>query len=839
MVKMAGKRTATEERLHSVERIHYLLARLGWIWPLIVFMALLVFAAAVYLLQVRPQAQAVSSWRVNAAALETRKNVEKLIADIEQALLATQEWSRDGLLGVSDPAAFNRLLVPLIGKWPVSAVQLADDEGRAVLLLKTAEGWANRITDVPKLGQQQRWLRWNNARTQVGEEWKKEDWDPRQRPWYTVAMVVPELQVVWMAPHVLQVGDEAVISASVRWYDIRGHQWVLSFSIELVGLSRLIAPHLAGENALVALLTADGKLLGLSRHPLFATPETTRQSLLQEPAKLGLPVLDSVYRLSLRQKAVRDGDGVQRMVVSAEEAGDGQEWLASAMTFSAGDQPLRVVALAPAADASALSLQRGIVLAAFIAVIGLVSVLAGQFLARPVRLVLTRLFARLEEKRGEAENQVERRNTVASITARMQQAQTPDELASSLLGELAPRLQLGQAMFCLWQETEGQLRVVATYGADEAGLDARRTGGLPAAHGGLFGQCVRDRRLILLNNPDASYLRIRSGLGDAGPAVIVLFPVQYGGRLFAAMELASLREFSEEDRLLLTDLEPIIALNLDILLRAERTSELLAQTAATEERYRLILGAVADGIWGTDAGGRTGFVNRTALEMLGLTEGEAVGQEMHALVHSRYSDGRDYPAEACPIRLTAMDGMPRTVDDEVFWHKDGRPVHVEYTTTAIHRQDEIVGVVVVFRDIGGRKAVEESMKENEALLWQIVEDSPAAAAIVTEDGRVLRCNRRFLEILDVAPDYFDTHRMAESWEHPEQRAVFVEQLQQRGVMRNHEARFRRGDGTLITVILNSRWVAQGGQRLLLSWVTEAPPSPVTGRAEPNRTGGSA
>lgn len=838
MLKMAGKKAAGDERVHSVERIHRLLSRLGWIWPLIVLMALVTFAAAVHLLQARPQAQANTLWRVHAAARETQEHVEQLIADIEQALSTTQEWSRDGLLGVSDPAAFNRLLIPLIRKWPVSAVQLANDEGQAILLLRTAEGWANRITDVPKLGQQQRWLRWKDASTRLGEEWKKEDWDPRQRPWYTGVMVVPELKAVWMAPHALQGNDEAVISASVRWYDVRGHQWVVSFSIDLVGLSRLVAQHSAGENGMVALLTADNKLLGLSRHPLFAAPETIRQSLLQEPEKLGLKVLDRVLRLFLRQGTASEGESAQRLIVSADDSGDGQEWLVSARMFSAGSQALRIVALVPAAEASALSMRRGFALAALMVVIGLLSVFAGHMLARPVRLLLTRLFARLEEKRGEAESQVERRNTVAAITARMQRAQNPDELGYSLLCELAPRLELGQGIFCLWDESSGQLSVAASYAGDEGGMEAQQTGGVPAAHGGLLGQCARDRRLIVVRDPGADYIRIRSGLGDAVPASIVLFPVQYGGRLYAVMELAGLREFSEDDRMLLADLEPIIALNLDILLRAERTSDLLAQTAANEERHRLILGAVADGIWGLDADGCTGFVNHTALEMLGFTEEEVVGRDMHALVHARYPDGRDYPAEDCPISLTALDGAPRTVDDEVFWHKDGRPVHVEYTTTAVHRLDEIVGVVVVFRDIGGRRAAEQSIKESEALLWQIVEDSPAAAAIVTEDGRVLRCNRRFLEILNVAPDYFDTHRMAESWEHPEERAVFVEQLKQKGIMRNHEARLRRGDGTPIPVVLNSRWVVQGRQRLLLSWMTEAAQSDARGQAVTKDAGGA-
>jgi len=819
VVKMAGKRTAADDRLHSVERIHQLLSRLGWIWPLIVLLALLTFAVGGYLLQARPQARSATMWRVQATAGEVHGHAGRVISDLEQALLTSQEWSRDGLLGVGDPSGFNRLLVPQIGKWPVSSVQLANDEGRAMLLLRTADGWANRITDVPRQGQQHRWLYWKDNRTLVSEEWKKEDWDPRQRPWYTGVLVVPELQAVWTAPYVPQVNGDVVISVSVRWYDPRGHQWVLSFSIDLVGLSRVVAAQdFPEERGQVALLTMDGKLLSLSRHPLFARTETIRHSLLQEPGKLDLHVLDNVVRQAARHRAGNDAEGSQQLVVSAAESGDGREWLASVKTLAAGRQLFRVVAMAPAAEMAGLPARRGLLLATLIVVIGALSVLGGYMLTRPVRLTLTRLFARLEEKRGQAESQVERRNTVAAITARMQRAQSPDDLASSLLSELAPRLQLGQAVFCLWEESAGRLSVAATYAGGGGG---EGEGGLiQAASGGLLEQCARDRRAIVVREPGADYMRVRSGLGDAAPAAIVLLPVQYGGRLFAVMELASMREFSEEDRLLLADLEAIIALNLDILLRAERTAELLAQTAANEERHRLILGAVADGIWGTDADGRTGFVNRTALEMLGFSEGDVVGKDMHALVHARYPNGGEYPASACPINLTARDGQPRTVDDEVFWHKDGRAVHVEYTTTAVHRQDEIVGVVVVFRDIGGRKAAERSMRESEALLWQILEDSPAAAAIVTEDGRLLRYNKRLLEGLGATPDYFETHRMSEFWERPEERDAFVEQLKTLGVIRDYRTRFRRADGGIVPVVLNSRWVVQGSQRLLLSWLTE-------------------
>lgn len=814
---MAGKRTPADERLHSVERIKQLLGRLGWVWPLIVLLALLLYAAGVFVLQARPQVRAATAWRVQSAAEKVHERMGVLIADVEHGLLTAQEWTRDGLLSVSDPAGFNRLLVPLIARWPVNSVQLADDEGRAMLLVKTADGWVNRITDVQRMGRQHRWLYWKDARTRVGEEWKQEDWDPRQRPWYTSAMVVPELQAVWMAPYVLQVNGEAVVPASVRWYDVRGHQWVVSFSVDLIGLSRYVTQQASDAGEQVGMVTSDGKLIGLSRHPLFQTEETIRQSLLQEPERLGLRVLDNVLRQAARAGGADAAEGARRLIVSAAESGDGQEWLARVMTVNAGRQSFRVVALAPLDDAAALPMRRVVVLATVLACIGLLSVLAGYVLTRPVRRALTRLFARLEEKRGQAEGQVERRNTVAAITARLQRARNPSELASSLLSELAPRLQLGQALFCLWDETSGGLSVAATYAGEGSG----GAGIVPAVRSGLLEQCARDRRVVVLNEPGPGYLRVRSGLGDAPAATVTLFPVQYGGRLFAVMELAGMREFSDEDRLLLADLEAIIALNLDTLLRAERTADLLAQTAANEERHRLILGAVADGIWEADAEGRTGFVNRTALEMLGFSDAEVVGKEMHSLVHARYPDGREYPISASPIGQTAVDGVPRTVDDEVFWRKDGRPVHVEYSTNAVKRQNEIVGVVVVFRDISGRRAAVKSMRESEALLWQILEDSPAAAAIVTEDGRLLRYNKRLLEVLGATSGDFEMHRMAEFWERPSERAAFVDQLKNAGVIRGYRTLFRRTDGGVIPVVLNSRWVVQGEERMLLSWLTEA------------------
>lgn len=814
MADIAGKSIAANERQVAARRIRQLLSSLGWITPLIVLVSLLAAGAGFYLLQARPLAHANVLAREEVAAEETKLRTESLIAHVERSLLTAQAWSREGVIGVNNPMAFNRLMIPLVDKWTISTVRLTNDEGRAVLLLKTADGWINRITDVPKYGKQQRWMYWKDADTPVREEWKTEDWDPRLRPWYLAAMGAPEMQIVWTDPYIQQINHVPVLTASVRWHDSQGHQWVISCSVDLVDLSRFTSQLCFGAHGQVALLTADDRLLGVPRHPSIDSEESIRKAVLREPGEVGLKVLDSALRLAAKKWGADPRQSLMQ-VVPPSEAGDGREWLASIMPLSARNQSFRVVALAPTADFVVIPVRLTIVLTGVMLAICLLAALAARLTVNAIRRPMTGLFSSIEENRRQAEKLVERRTTVAAITARMQQAQNPDELAYSLLCELAPRLDLGQALFCLWDESAGRLSVAASYAGAGEGVK-----NMPPAGESLLSQCARDRKAILLRNPGEEYLRVRSGLGDAAPAMVVISPVQYGGRLFAVVEMASLRDFTEDDRMFLADLEPIVAMNLDILLRAERTADLLAQTAADDERNRLILGAVADGIWGMDNEGCTTFVNRMALEMLGYAEDEVVGKGMHALVHSRYADGRAFPLAECPMSLTLSDGVPRTVDDEVLWHKDGRAVHVEYSTTAIHRQNEIVGVVVVFRDVGVRKAAEQTMKEDEAILWQIIEDSPSAAAIGTEEGLLLRCNRRLSEVLGVEPEYFESHLMTEFWSRPEERAVFVERLKASGLIRDYETVFRRGDGAAIRVELNSRWVLRGGRRVMLTWLTD-------------------
>jgi len=126
---------------------------------------------------------------------------------------------------------------------------------------------------------------------------------------------------------------------------------------------------------------------------------------------------------------------------------------------------------------------------------------------------------------------------------------------------------------------------------------------------------------------------------------------------------------------------------------------------------QLILDAAGDGIYGIDKNGKTIFGNEAATQILGWHTEDIIGKPAHDVHHHSHADGSPYPREECPIYAAIQDGLVHTEQDEVFWHTNGQPVPVEYTSTPILRDGKIEGAVVVFRDISARKAREQERVE--------------------------------------------------------------------------------------------------------------------------------
>ncbi len=128
-----------------------------------------------------------------------------------------------------------------------------------------------------------------------------------------------------------------------------------------------------------------------------------------------------------------------------------------------------------------------------------------------------------------------------------------------------------------------------------------------------------------------------------------------------------------------------------------------------EERVRLLLDSTAEAIYGVDLEGDCTFANRACLRMLRYEgSGDMVGKNIAGLIHHSRADGSPFPADECRMfRLLKCEDTH--VDDEVIWRADGTCFPAEYWSHPMIHEGTVVGTVVAFLDITGRKSVEDEL----------------------------------------------------------------------------------------------------------------------------------
>lgn len=129
-----------------------------------------------------------------------------------------------------------------------------------------------------------------------------------------------------------------------------------------------------------------------------------------------------------------------------------------------------------------------------------------------------------------------------------------------------------------------------------------------------------------------------------------------------------------------------------------------------ERENLLMLTSVGDGIYCVDTNGLCTFINPAAKRLLGRTDSDVLGQNIHYVHHHTHEDGTHYPVEECPIYAAIRDGVMHEGRQEVFWKHDGTPFPVEFTSTPIISNSTIIGAVVVFRDISERIETQQQLQ---------------------------------------------------------------------------------------------------------------------------------
>ena len=150
----------------------------------------------------------------------------------------------------------------------------------------------------------------------------------------------------------------------------------------------------------------------------------------------------------------------------------------------------------------------------------------------------------------------------------------------------------------------------------------------------------------------------------------------------------------------------IIANSLQNVLQFAKSEKLKVQN-------QLILDSMGEGLYELNNEGICTFINSIAEQMLGYEAGELIGSVLHDITHHTRPDGSVYPWKECNIFRSFTKNISQYCDDEVFWRKDGSSFLVEYTSTSVRDENNLViGAVVVFSDITEKKRLEEKTVES-------------------------------------------------------------------------------------------------------------------------------
>ena len=167
----------------------------------------------------------------------------------------------------------------------------------------------------------------------------------------------------------------------------------------------------------------------------------------------------------------------------------------------------------------------------------------------------------------------------SAIAASMQGHDSIAEFARSLMASLVPMVGGQVGVFYYFDNATRTYNLVGSYSyRDRKGLSQRFAMGE-----GIVGQCVLERSPIILSDIPTDYIRVVSGLGESVPRFIQATPIiQTGGSIPAVIEIATLGGFGQREQMLLEEVLPLVALNIEIFERNLRTRELLEESQAQQ-----------------------------------------------------------------------------------------------------------------------------------------------------------------------------------------------------------------------------------------------------------------
>lgn len=204
-------------------------------------------------------------------------------------------------------------------------------------------------------------------------------------------------------------------------------------------------------------------------------------------------------------------------------------------------------------------------------------------------------------------------------------------------------------------------------------------------------------------------------------------------------------------------IEHFATLFYDITKQIEEKQVFKKQIAVAQirlQRLEKILNATGEGIYSLDIDGKVTYVNPAAAKILGYEIEELKGKEIHSLVHC--SNDNEINNESCHACTPHRDGSSHTAIEEVFLKKGGTSIPVDYVSTPLYNENNVInGMVVCFQDVTKRKKTKDESITSETQFNALLAASEARfknlfGKMEKEIEKGQKFTQIYLDIVDVA-----------------------------------------------------------------------------------------
>jgi PAS domain S-box-containing protein len=149
--------------------------------------------------------------------------------------------------------------------------------------------------------------------------------------------------------------------------------------------------------------------------------------------------------------------------------------------------------------------------------------------------------------------------------------------------------------------------------------------------------------------------------------------------------------------------------NQELAQEIEQRHQAEKKLAAEKELLAVTLRSIGDGVISTDLEGRILLVNVNTETLTGWSQQESCGRPLADIFRIAAESERTQPADI--VADIVQHGAPLTLDQQtVLLARDGRRINISACAAPIYdRENSILGIIVVFRDVTAQRRLEEEM----------------------------------------------------------------------------------------------------------------------------------